>query len=256
MGSLFSSPISSSAASMLFPSPECSYTEDDDNFVKIPYENCVMSCSTTVKYIPAFFFWNENAKTTIIYSHGNGEDVGHSRYWLYLLHKSLKVNVIGYDYEGYGLHEGSSSENSCYRDIQNVVYYLKTNFNIDSHDIILYGRSLGTGPTVDIATKHRFKGVILEAPYKSIFSVVDEKLATSSACLNPFRNESKIDRIMCPIIIFHGTNDNVIDYKHSVQLQKKSMCNLITLHGGGHNNLQTDFQENILTNIKEHFLGL
>jgi abhydrolase domain-containing protein 17 len=253
MGSFLSSPVSYSAGSMIFPSPECSYTENDDYFRWVPYENCTLSCGHTKKHVPAFMFCQPTTKTTVIYSHGNGEDIGHSKHWLYALHKNLNVNVIGYDYEGYGLHSGSSSENACYRDIETIVSYLKNKFDIDTKDIVLYGRSLGTGPTVNIATKHKFKGVVLEAPYKSIFDVVSENLAYSSVCLNPFRNESKIDRIQCPIVIFHGKKDMVIDYAHSKALQKKSNCNLVTLNEGGHNDLQVYYKDRIMNVIKETF---
>lgn len=254
MGSFLSSPLSYSAGSMIFPAPKCSYNEHDDYFVWIPYENCSISCGYNKKHVPAFLFQKPNTKTTIIYSHGNAEDIGHSKRWLYSLHQSLNVNVIGYDYEGYGLHNGSPSENSCYRDIATVVTYLKNKFDIHEKDIILYGRSLGTGPTVNIATKYKFKGVILEAPYKSIFGVVSENLANSSVCLNPFRNESKIDQVQCPIIIFHGKKDNIIAHDHSRALQQKSKCTLVTLNEGGHNDLQVYYGDTIMNKIRETFL--
>ena len=248
MGSFLSSPVSHSARSIIFPAPQCSYSENDDNFSWIEYDN-YSSCSNSVKKMPTFFYKQANTKITIVYSHGNGEDIGDSRSWLKMLHNTLKVNVIGYDYEGYGLHEGTSSENSCYRDIENVVGYLKNNYQIEPKNIILYGRSLGTGPTVNIATKHKFKGVFLEAPYKSIFSVISDNLASSSVCLDSFRNQGKIDKVQCPITIFHGTEDNVISYEHSLELQKKSNCKLVTFQGGTHNDLQVFYTTAILENV-------
>ena len=258
MGALFSSPISSSASSLIFPSPVCSYDDDWRNFIKIKkpkptgYLSSVCSSKPSEQpdqFIPAFFFRKNGIKTTIIYSHGNSEDIGHCYSWMESLHESLDVNVIAYDYEGYGLHEGSSNENSCYRDIDCVFEYLLEN-GIDEQDIIVYGRSLGTGPSVELASIHNLKGVILESPYTSIFGVVSNIMSNLSFCIDPFRNESKIHKIKSPIIIFHGTDDTVIPYEHSISLQQKSNCRLYTLNGGGHNDLQSNFGGSMLEKIK------
>ena len=153
MGSWFSS--LSSVSSIIFPAPPCSYTWEFPNLITIPrkeYNELFFSstiCAKKMKVIPTLYFGtplrnsyrnnsnslrnsyrnNENSlisnenQTCIIYSHGNGEDIGQCYEWLKLIHTNLNVNVLAYDYEGYGLHFGSPSENACYRDIKNVFEY-------------------------------------------------------------------------------------------------------------------------------------
>lgn len=71
---IVSSKISSVARSYIFPIPKCSYTDEWDNFVKIPHKD---------GFIPAFYFQCQSKDlTTIIYSHGNAEDIGHCYAWL------------------------------------------------------------------------------------------------------------------------------------------------------------------------------
>ncbi|MDD1444517.1 alpha/beta hydrolase, partial [Dolichospermum sp. ST_sed3] len=140
--------------------------------------------------------------------------------------------------------------NACYKDITNVFTYLLDN-GIKEEDIIVYGRSLGSGPSVNIATTHNLKALILVSPYTSIFGVVNTTMADISFCLDPFRNETKIDKICCPILIFHGTDDQLIPFEHAKALQSKSKCTLVSLTGGGHNDIHSEFRDTLLSNIKE-----
>jgi pimeloyl-ACP methyl ester carboxylesterase len=103
---------------------------------------------------------------------------------------------------------------------------------------------------VEFASKQQFKGLVLESPYTSIFGVVNESVADYSCCLNPFNNESKISSVECPIIIFHGSEDDIIDFDHSKKLLELSNnCRLIELKGGNHNNLSRLFEEEMIEEI-------
>jgi hypothetical protein len=55
--------------------------------------------------------------------------------------------VLSYDYRGYGLHPGVPTEGSCYADIEGAYDYLTKELKIPASRIILYGRSIGSGPT-------------------------------------------------------------------------------------------------------------
>jgi pimeloyl-ACP methyl ester carboxylesterase len=74
--------------------------------------------------------------------------------------------------------------------------------------------------------------------------------ADYSCCLNLFNNEYKIDYVECPIIIFHGSEDDIIPIDHSKKLLMCSEdCRLVELIGGGHNNLSTLFEEEMIEEI-------
>jgi hypothetical protein len=92
---------------------------------------------------------------TIIYSHGNAEDVGLSLPYLDYLSEHCDCNVLAYEYCGYSVAEGEPSERNCYECIRAAYDYLtgiETSVSstvakrpVDPSQIVLFGRSLGTG---------------------------------------------------------------------------------------------------------------
>lgn len=160
--------------------------------------------SSGIKYkIPAFFVRRRGAKHTILFSHGNAEDLGMMYKRMKDLALVLCVNVMAYDYTGYGLssveaeddgewnefveaekkkrHVNRSlnvpSENMIYRNIEAAYVYLTQSRGIPSKNIILYGRSVGSGPSCYLAAKTALMGdsvggLILHSPFLSIYKVV------------------------------------------------------------------------------------
>jgi len=78
------------------------------------------------------------------------------------------VNVVVYDYIGYGISSGITTEEKIYDDIENVLAFTVNYLKIPLHKIFLWGYSLGSGPTVDLASKYQnLAGVVLLAPLAS-----------------------------------------------------------------------------------------
>jgi hypothetical protein len=82
---------------------------------------------------------------TLIYSHGNAEDVGLSLPYLDYLSQYCCCHILAYEYCGYSIAEGKPSEQNCYQSIQAAYDYLTHQQAVDPRRIILFGRSLGTG---------------------------------------------------------------------------------------------------------------
>ena len=125
--------------------------------------------------IPAVHIQSDERKFTIIYSHGNAEDVGLSLPYLDRLSRRCNCNVLAYEYCGYSIAEGEPSEKNCYECIDAAYRYLTAGRQsvVDPSSIVLFGRSLGTGPTVDLAARLLSKttgkgsslaGVVLQSP--------------------------------------------------------------------------------------------
>jgi len=88
------------------------------------------------------------AQFTIIYSHGNAEDLGGNFEQLHNLADLLSCNVFAYEYPGYGIAEGEPSEGGCYAAAEAAYKHVTNELGVDAGDVVLYGRSLGSGPTV------------------------------------------------------------------------------------------------------------
>jgi abhydrolase domain-containing protein 17 len=196
-----------------------------------------------------------------IYSHGNAEDLGLAYPLLKLHAETFGINVVSYDFGGYGHSTGEPSEERCYEDSLAVYEYLIETKGFKPEKIILYGKSLGSGPTVHLAKylsrKHKpFGGVILQSPIESAIRVVSSTL--SYVVVDMFQNFKKISSIKQPVCIIHGTDDEVVPFANGVALSqlvpKSYLYSFVSIEGGMHNNLEVHYWQE-LQNAIQNFLN-
>jgi pimeloyl-ACP methyl ester carboxylesterase len=154
----------------------------------------------------------------MIFSHGNAEDIYLVQTWLqtYFL-KNVEVNAVVYEYTGYGESNGKIPlDQSLYEDIETVYIYLTENLNIDPNTIILFGRSIGSGPSCFLAEKYPVAGLILHSALMSALRVVFNLRWTLP--FDKFPNIDRIPNIDCPIFVIHGRRDEIVPFYHAVEL--------------------------------------
>lgn len=108
-----------------------------------------------------------NARFTLLFSHGNAVDLGQMSSFYIGLGSRINCNVFSYDYSGYGFSTGKPSEKNLYSDIDAAWQTLRTKYGISPENIILYGQSIGTVPTIDLASRFEVGAVILHSPLMS-----------------------------------------------------------------------------------------
>jgi abhydrolase domain-containing protein 17 len=167
--------------------------------------------------ITAVFLPNQSARYTILFSHGNAEDLGTVIYKLKELHE-MGFSVLGYDYRGYGTSEGRPSENAVYRDIDAAYDFLTATLKIPPDQIILDGWSLGGAVAADLASRRPVGGLILESTFVSAFRVV----TVVPMPFDKFNTLAKLDEISCPILVIHGRGDSVVKFWHGEKLYEKA----------------------------------
>lgn len=180
-------------------------------------------------------------KGLVIYFHGNRDNI--TRYALFA--KNFTKN--GYevwmpDYPGFGKSTGELTEQILYDEALQV--YKMARIQYQPEQIILYGKSIGTGIAAELASVRDCKRLILETPYYSITS-----LTRTLAWMYPlelllhfsFPTHTYLSKVTAPISIFQGTADFVVPYFNAKRLQKKlkPRDEFITLIGGSHHNLNT-----------------
>ncbi|XP_059656894.1 uncharacterized protein LOC132303588 [Cornus florida] len=189
--------------------------------------------------IVAFYLRNPYARLTLLYSHGNAADLG-QLYDLFLqLKANLRVNLIGYDYSGYGASTGKPSEFDTYADIEAVYECLETEYGVSQEDLILYGQSVGSGPTLHLAAQlPRLRGVVLHSAILSGLRVVCH--VNFTLCFDIYKNVDKIRKVKCPVLVIHGTEDDVVNWLHGNGLWKmaRDPYEPLWIKGGGHCNLE------------------
>lgn len=230
---------------------------DDKLHIQHPEGHTISIIYKSVKHT------NNDEIPTIIYSHGNSEDLGCICSYIDYLYHTLNCNIIAYEYLGYGhcyintnsAHSQYPSEQGCYESIE-LAYNFAKNKNPNS-PIILMGFSIGSGPTVDLASRKKVSGVILIAPFKSaIKSRVDNIFYNLLPVSDIFENDQKISNIKAPILLIHGTADNVINIQHSYELFSKmnrfNYYEPLWIFGASHNNILSYKYYDIVTpKIKE-----
>jgi len=163
----------------------------------------------------------------IIYCHGNAEDLGGLPSMLMKMSRAMRCHVIGMEYPGYGISQGQPSESGLNNDLLVVLSFLRGVMGWPARDIILYGFSIGTGPTCQLASRKRVGGLCLIAPYTSIRDMVVEALPKGVGSVgqylvsNRFVNIEAIKNVRCPTLIIHGKSDRIIPHSHGEELFKK-----------------------------------
>ncbi|XP_077237770.1 alpha/beta-Hydrolases superfamily protein [Tasmannia lanceolata] len=189
--------------------------------------------------IVAFYLRNPYARLTVLYSHGNAADLGQLYDLFVQLKLNLRVNLMGYDYSGYGASTGKPSESNTYADIEAVYECLETQYGVSQEDLILYGQSVGSGPTLHLAARlPRLRGVVLHSAILSGLRVLCHSKVT--LCFDIYKNINKIRKVKCPVLIIHGTEDDVVNWFHGNGLWKlaREPYEPLWIKGGGHCNLE------------------
>ncbi|KAJ1406490.1 Serine aminopeptidase, S33 [Sesbania bispinosa] len=193
-------------------------------------------CTKRGNSIVALYIRNPSASLTVLYSHGNAADLGQMYELFSELSIHLRVNLLGYDYSGYGQSSGKPSEQNTYADIEAAYKCLVEMYGAKEEDIILYGQSVGSGPTTDLATRlPNLRAVILHSPILSGLRVMYPVKRTY--WFDIYKNIDKIPLVNCPVL---GTADDVVDCSHGKQLWEhcKQKYEPLWVKGGNHCDLE------------------
>jgi pimeloyl-ACP methyl ester carboxylesterase len=189
-------------------------------------------------YINGLHFKVPNSKGVVFYLKGNSRSIkGWGKFAKDFVSKGYDFFMI--DYRGFGKSSGKRTETTLYNDAQTVYKWLKTHYSED--EIIVYGRSLGSGIAARVASWNKPKMLILDSPYYSFLYQVRRYgfiLPLRWLLRYKIRTDFFIRKVECPIFILHGTKDRLISFSQSQKLTKLvPHIELIPIEGGGHNNL-------------------
>lgn len=183
----------------------------------------------------------ENRKGLILYFHGNAGSLdgwkGVARDF-----NRLDYEVLIIDYRGYGKSTGTITEEGLYTDAQ-AAWDFALARGVPASDVVIYGRSIGTGPASELALRVKeARALILETPFTSLLDMAKSIypfLLPNLTLRFHFENTKKLPQLTMPILLIHGTQDNVIPLSHSTQLQMllKDRAKLVVIEGGTHNDL-------------------
>jgi len=183
----------------------------------------------------------ENSKGVILYFHGNA---GAIHDWGKRAHLFLnnQYDVLFVDYRGYGKSDGDyCNPEELFNDALKVYNYTKSLYK--EENIVVLGFSLGSGLASYVASKNKPKMLILNAPYYSWKKLIAEEIAPP---IPEFLIKYNIPTyqflktVSCPIKIFHGTKDFLINPKTNSEKLKQlypEKIDLIYIEDASHNGI-------------------
>ena len=180
----------------------------------------------------------KNHRGVILFSHGNAGNLAGRLESISML-RSFGFSVLAYDYGGYGYSTGKPSEQRCYKDIRAMWDYLTEDHGVTPKDILLFGRSLGGGPTAELAQHVTPGGIVLESTFMSTADVARRNWLfrpMTWAIRHRFANKEKVENFKSPLLLIHSPDDEVIPYENGVGLFERAAAPKTLLEiRGGHN---------------------
>jgi fermentation-respiration switch protein FrsA (DUF1100 family) len=166
----------------------------------------------------------------LLFCHGNASDISYIDYIArYKLFTNLGLNVLTFDYRGFGESAGTPSETGLYKDAMAIYNYLTVTKHIPSDRIIIYGHSLGTGVGIDLATRVPVAALVVEAGFQSNPKTAHQMYPflpmhlLSLIMKNRFMSIDKIDRITMPKLFIHSSDDEIIPISEGRALYDKAL---------------------------------
>jgi pimeloyl-ACP methyl ester carboxylesterase len=192
----------------------------------------------------------------MLYFHGNAEDIGICRGAVKSIINNLNAadkdvawHGVAVEYAGYGPDAGSLDDSVIADQALYVIEHLQYALGVASGDIVLCGRSIGTGVACQVMAQlsRHIRALVLISPFTSLRDVAGGVSGLPSwmlGCIMSERydNQHQLSKITSPVLMLHGEIDRLIPASHSKKLFKK--CAAKSKHRvlleGGHNNLCQD----------------
>ena len=202
----------SAQQSLIYPAPK------GEQLLPAGFEDVTLKTADGLDLAAA---WHEGAsdKPVLVFFHGNGDNWAGGDRATALLQKA-GYSVLLPEYRGYGRNPGRPGEAGFYADGRAALAWLGER-GIDAGRIVLIGNSMGSGTATQLASEGTVGGLLLISPYASLPDVVADRLWWLPArwlVRDKFDNQSKLGRIVAPVLILQGSADTVVPPKQAARL--------------------------------------
>lgn len=233
--------------SLYFPTKDIEVTPD---YLGLKYEDIYFNAQDGTR-LNAWFIPAEDSNFTVLFCHGNGGNISHRIEKIALLRK-LGLDVLVFDYRGYGRSSGRPGEKGLYADAEAAYNFLVSEKKIPAEKIVLYGESLGGAVAIDLTAKRKAKALITECTFTSTKDMAREiyPFLPSFLISSQFDSTEKIKKINIPKLFIHSQGDEIVPFRQSTKLfdlapEPKIRLKLI----GSHNTCYIDSKDLYISGI-------
>lgn len=188
----------------------------------------------------------------LIFYHGNAGNISYSLDHAKSIIETLGVDILLVDYRGYGLSEGSPSEEGFYLD-GFAMYDEVVKSGYKPEEVIFYGHSIGTGVAIEVAQNVECGALILESSLLSIPAIAEHVFGLPREMIQTkFDNESKVAKVFAPKLFIYGEHDDMIPLHHRDKLFNAAAQpkEIIVVKGASHNDISTIGGKEYLERLK------
>jgi len=195
---------------LCFPAPNSSYT------IKSFPEELILIPREDGEKVPCLFLPFRHARFLFIYFHANAEDLGLCYTFCTIIRDLFQVHMLAVEYPGYGICPGHTDEAGIMLNATAAVRFALDTLNWPCDGIKLFGRSIGTGPAMALASQYAMAGLILVTPFLSIRRIFQAQVGPLAGLIaDRFDNSELASKIESPTLIIHGQQDTLIPLAHS-----------------------------------------
>ena len=177
-------------------------------------------------YIPCTYIRKESSSKLLLYFHGNAECLTLAESQVCAIANYCNVSVLAMEYPGYGTYSGngSAAADKITEDAEYVYKFCLYDMGIDESDIIVFGRSMGSGPSCYLAGTFNPRALCVMSGYTSIKRIAADQVGWLRIFVSErFENIVQVTKARCPTFILHGRMDNVIPFHHGQELYQASV---------------------------------
>lgn len=238
---------------LYFPVRDISVTPRD---IGMPFEEITLTTNDKTDlfawYIPA-----AARRGVVLFCHGNAGNLSHRLESISIFHR-LNLDVLIFDYRGYGKSSGAPSENGTYLDAEAAWNYLVDVRKINPREIIVFGRSLGSAVAAELSLRHSPGVLIIESGFTSIPDLGRKYypwLPVRLLSRYRYATVEKVKKITAPKLIIHSPHDEIIPFSHGTALFENSLKPAEFLVIQGNHNEGFMISGNIYVDGIDHFIA-
>ncbi|MBH0780282.1 alpha/beta hydrolase [Nocardia sp. NEAU-351] len=176
----------------------------------------------------------------VLFAHGNGGTIG-DRVPIFALLAELGLDVLAFDYRGFGRSTGRPSERGTYLDARAARQTLLSRPGVDPDRVLYLGKSLGGGVMTELSSRHPPAGLILMSTFTGIRDAARTLYPYLPSPLVPdaYPSLRRIRDLRTPVLIMHGDRDELLPLRHARRLHEAAHepKRLEVFEGAGHNDL-------------------
>lgn len=169
-------------------------------------------------FVPAQLATAAAPAPLVVFFHGNAELIDH-QHDMIQHYRNMGCHVLLPEYRGYGRSAGHPSEAGILEDAEYFLAEALKRPDVDPKRLVIHGRSLGGGPAALLAMKHKPVVMVLESTFTSAAAMASKYFVPSFLVKNKFHVDDAVAALDIPILMFHGTTDDIIPIEHGRRLR-------------------------------------